>query len=287
MNPNFEHWETLAAFHATGGDRIYDLDALLGGRDSLTFVEDHAIDVATDGRGVSGLDVIHIQSHIGFDSVSMARRGARVTAVDFSPTALSRAREIAASAGVSIETIESDARDLPHSVDGRFDIAYATIGALCWIDDLDRWMEGAARSLRVGGHLVIVEMHPLICVFSEREPLVADFPYGGGTATTWSGQGSYANPDADFVTTTEEYAHSIADVTNAALDAGLRIDRLLEHDAMPFDPRGDFLELDADGLYRFRLGVGRDDQAASAMALPITYTLVATKSKADRSPLSD
>ena len=277
MNPNLEHWETLAAFHATGADRIYDLDALLGGKDSLTAVEDHAIDLASEGRGVAGMDVIHIQSHIGFDSVCLARRGARVTAVDVSPTALARAREIASAAGVEIDTIQSDARDLPHSVDGRFDIAYATIGALCWIDDLQRWMEGAARSLRIGGHLVIVEIHPLNCVFSGRDPLVADFPYGGGTEVRWSGQGSYANPDADFVTSTVEYAHSIADVVNAALDAGLSLTRLLEHDAMPFDPRGDFLELDADGQYRFRLGVGSDMTPASAANLPILYTLVAVK----------
>jgi len=277
MNPNFEHWEMLAAFHATGSDRIYDLDALIGGKDSMTAIEENALDIATNGHGVEDLDIVHIQSHIGFDSVSMARRGARVTAVDLSPTALSRAREIAALAGVAIETIQSDARDLPHSLDGRFDIAYATIGALCWIDDLDRWMASAARTLRTGGYLVIVEMHPVICVFSERAPLTADFPYGGGAAVTWSGQGSYANPAADFTTSTEEYSHSIADVMNAAIDAGLRVARLLEHDAMAFDPRGDFLYLEEDGQYRFRLGVGADGTPASAAALPIMYTLVAAK----------
>ena len=277
MEPNIEHWETLAAFHATGADRIYDLDALVAGRDSLTPFEDRALDTVTDGRGIEGLDVLHIQSHIGFDSISMARRGARVTALDFSPTALARAHEIADLVGVEISTVQSDARDLPHDLDGRFDIAYASIGALCWIDDLDRWMEGATRSLRAGGHLVIVEMHPLVCVFAERSPLVADFAYGGGVATAWSGQGSYANPEADFVTSTEEYAHSLGDVVSAAIGAGLTIRQLIEHDAMAFDPRGDFLERDEDGLYRFRLGVGADGRASSASPLPIMFTMVASK----------
>jgi SAM-dependent methyltransferase len=277
MNPNYEHWETLAAFHATGSDRIYDLDALLAGKDSLTVFEDQALDYVTGGRGIVGLDIVHIQCHIGFDSVSMTRRGAHVTAVDFSPTALERVREIAGAAGVVIETVESDARSLPHTLDGRFDIAYATIGALCWIDDLARWMASAARCLREGGHLVIVELHPLIGVFAQRDPLIADFPYGGSTAVSWSGQGSYANPEADFITTTEEYCHSIGDVTTAAIEAGLVVERLVEHDAMAFDPRGDFLVRDEDGQYRFRLGVGSDGLVASAAPLPIMFTLVAKK----------
>lgn len=34
---------------------------------------------------VSGLDVCHLQCHIGTDTLSLARAGARVTGVDFSP----------------------------------------------------------------------------------------------------------------------------------------------------------------------------------------------------------
>ena len=112
-SPNFDHWETLAAFHGTGSDRFYDVDALIAGHDSFTDLEENALALATANNGVEGLDVVHIQSHIGFDSISMARRGARVTAVDFSPTALRRANEIAALAGVSLETVQSDSRDLP------------------------------------------------------------------------------------------------------------------------------------------------------------------------------
>ena len=276
--PNLEHWETLASFHGTGADRIYDVDALVAGQDSTGDVEESALDFATRGRGVAGLDVIHIQSHIGFDSVTMARRGARVTAVDFSPTALARAQEIATLAGVSLETVEADSRELPRSLDNRFDLAYATIGVLCWIDDVDKWMACAAQTLRTGGRLVIVEIHPLMNVFASSEPLVADFAYGGAAPNQWTGSGSYANLDADFITSSEEYAHSLGEIVNAALQGGLTPLSLIEHDSLGFDPRGNMLHLDGDGRYRFRVGVGADGTSASASALPIAYTLVAEKS---------
>ncbi|HEY5437532.1 MAG TPA: class I SAM-dependent methyltransferase [Acidimicrobiales bacterium] len=276
-SPNFDHWETLAAFHGTGSDRFYDVDTLVGGKDSLTDLEENAIALATYGAGVGGLDVIHIQSHIGFDSISMARRGARVTAVDFSPTALERASEIAQLAGVALDTVQSDSRDLPHSLDDRFDIAYATVGVLCWIDNLDQWMASATRVLRDGGRLVLVEIHPFTNVFGSRDPLIADFPYRSGVPVQWSGTGSYANPNADFITSTEEYAHSLSEIVNAVHNAGLSMTTLLEHDDMAYDPHGDILDLDDDGRYRFRIGVGPDGTRASASTLPIAFTLLATK----------
>jgi ubiquinone/menaquinone biosynthesis C-methylase UbiE len=276
-SPNFDHWETLAAYHGTGSDRYYDVDALVAGHDSFTDLEENALALATSNNGVEGLDVIHIQSHIAFDSISMARRGARVTAVDFSPTALRRADEIAALVGVSIKTVESDSRDLPHSLDGRFDLAYATIGVLGWIDDLNAWMHSASRVLRAGGHLVIVEIHPLTNVFGSRDPLIADFPYGGGVPFAWRGTGSYANPNADFTTSTEEYPHSLSEIVQSVIDAGFELTRLLEHNDMAYDPHGDILDHDADGRYRFRIGVGPDGSPSSAATLPIAFTLLATK----------
>jgi 2-polyprenyl-3-methyl-5-hydroxy-6-metoxy-1,4-benzoquinol methylase len=44
---------------------------------------------------VAGLDILHIQCHIGFDTISLARRGARVTGVDLSPASLAKARALA------------------------------------------------------------------------------------------------------------------------------------------------------------------------------------------------
>src|SRR3984885_9700406 len=88
---NRAHWDALAAVH--GQDAYYDTEALIAGRDTLTPEEDDAVRASVSS--VSGLDVLHVQCHIGFDTISLARRGARVTGVDFSAASLAKAAAIA------------------------------------------------------------------------------------------------------------------------------------------------------------------------------------------------
>jgi SAM-dependent methyltransferase len=201
-----------------------------------------------------------------------------VTCADWSPTALRRAHELAEQVGVTIDTVECDARALPASLHGRFDLVYVTIGAICWIDDIDGWMRQVASTLRPGGVLVLVELHPVINMLEARVPeIIMDLPYGGGVGATWEGSGTYADPDAPVQSSTTCYAHSIGDVVTAAIEAGLRIDRLVEHEALDFDPRGDdLLTRDDDGRLRLRLGRGREEGSLGE-ALPVAFTLLATR----------
>jgi ubiquinone/menaquinone biosynthesis C-methylase UbiE len=277
---NYTHWESLAAFHGTGNDRFYDLEALISGGSLMGADEVAALDRATKGAGVSGLDVMHLQSHIGCDSITMARQGARVTSVDFSPTALARLRVLAEQCGVAVTTVQSDARDLPHGLDDSFDLVYATIGVLCWIDNLDMWMSGVARVLRPSGTLVLVELHPLLTMIDSVDPLVLDFPYHFDGGHVYRGSGSYANRGADVTWTTTQYAHSVAEVVMAATNAGLRLNYLEEHTEMSFDPRGmEEAPNEADGQYRFRIGVGAQigDEREPAHPLPVLFTFLATR----------
>ena len=48
---------------------------------------------------IRGLATVHLQCHIGTDTVSLARLGARVTGLDFSQPAIDEARRIAERAG--------------------------------------------------------------------------------------------------------------------------------------------------------------------------------------------
>ena len=71
--------------------RTYDLAGLAADPQALSAV------VAYDRPWLGdlpGLDVVHLQCHIGTDTVSLARLGARVTGVDFSPGALAVARDL-------------------------------------------------------------------------------------------------------------------------------------------------------------------------------------------------
>jgi len=280
---NLEHWERLASFHGTGSDDYYDIPALIRGDMQLGRWESAGLSLVAPDGDVTGLSIAHVQSHIGIDSVHLARRGARVTAFDFSPTALERVASIAQSCGVDVETVLADSQRLATddfaSWHGAFDVVYATIGVIYWIRDLDAWMAGAAALLRPGGRLLLIDLHPLYCMPDSVNPLVMDFPYASDGGRKYSGTGSYANRDADFSWTTDNFAWSLGETVTAAVKEGLRVVSLGEHLESATDPRGSLLGGEADGLYRWRLGSGQGEQPAEP--LPIIFTLVAQKESID------
>src|SRR4051812_17414797 len=149
---NRAHWDALASAH--GQDAYYDAEALIAGKDSLTAVETAGIREAIGA--VAGLDVLHLQCHIGFDAISLSRRGARVVGADFSPASLEKARTLAKRCEANVEFVEADATKLPTELHNRFDLVYATIGVIVWIADLRAWMRSAAAALRGGGKLLLV-----------------------------------------------------------------------------------------------------------------------------------
>ncbi len=276
---NLGHWEDLAAFHGTGNDSYYDIPALVSGEMSLRTVEADAVAIATRGLGVDGMAIAHVQSHIGVDSIHLARLGARVTAFDFSPTALERLRELAGLCGVEVRTVLADSQEIASPAfaefHGTFDVVYATIGVVSWIADLGAWMRGAAALLKPGGRLVLLELHPLVCMPETVDPLVMDFPYANTGLRHYEGTGSYANPEADLTWSIDQFGWSIGETVNTAIDAGLSIVRLIEHVESPFDPRGDILVQEEDGMFRLRIGTGAD--GAPAEPLPVLFTLVAER----------
>ena len=66
------------------------------------------VDGAAEGVAVAGLRGIHLQCHIGTDTVSLARLGARMTGLDFSAPALAQARRLATAARADVDFVESE-----------------------------------------------------------------------------------------------------------------------------------------------------------------------------------
>jgi SAM-dependent methyltransferase len=258
---NRANWDAWAAVH--GQDGYYDTAALLAGADSLTEVEQAGVAAALgDLRHRS---VLQVQCHLGFDAISMARRGARVTAVDFSPVALARAASLARDCGVSVEFVEADATALPGSLAGRFDLAYATMGILCWIADPDAWMRSVASTLRPSGRLLLIDGHPVARMFTNLDPVVIGFPYADDGPHHSDCAASYAG--ARVHTTNVQYAHGLGEVVTAALRAGLRLVRLTEHLDSPSYTGGED-QPGSDGRYRIRV---------NGYPLPMLYTLIAER----------
>lgn len=206
------------------------------------------------------------------DTLNWVRLGARATGVDFSPVAITRARELATQAGLKADFVDADAQNLPEHLAGRFDLAVATYGVLCWIGDLDAWMRSATMTLRPGGKLILVDLHPLFQTVATLDPFVADWPYGGGQPLHETVMGTYADADVRTATlTVVQYPHSLGEIVSAAAGAGLVIDSLSEHNETEVDPRG-ILQQRPDGLYDFPF---------SATKLPILYSLEATLPSTD------
>src|SRR5258706_4290521 len=140
-------------------------------------------------------------------TLSLARLGARLHGLDFSPSALAVARQLASDCGQAIEYVQSDVYGAVDVLGReRFDLVYTGIGALCWLPDVRRWAGVVSDLLRPGGRLFMREGHPMLWSLSdarEDELLVVEFPYfeiaGGtafsGTTTYVDHQGEVTSPD--------------------------------------------------------------------------------------------
>ncbi|WP_134764713.1 class I SAM-dependent methyltransferase [Nocardioides sp. 1609] len=224
---------------------------------------------------VDGLRGVHLQCHLGTDTISLARLGARMTGLDFSGAALEQARTLAAETGADVDFVESDvyaaADVLP---EGGFDLVFTGIGALCWIPSVRRWADVVARLLRPGGRLFIREGHPMLWALGDPRPdglVTVEHPYvERAEATVWDEPGTYVETDATFEhTLTHEWNHGLGQTLTAVLDAGLVVTSFEEHDSAPWDALPGYTEPTADdGELRLRDRPWR---------VPFTYTLQAVK----------
>ncbi|KNC18715.1 methyltransferase type 12 [Arthrobacter sp. RIT-PI-e] len=219
---------------------------------------------------VSGLDVCHLQCHIGTDTLSLARAGARVTGVDFSPAALASAAALAERLGLEATWVETDVLEARTAVTGDFDLVYTSIGTITWLPDLERWARQVSDLLRDGGTFYIRDGHPSLYSVDEDAPtLELRHPYfGDGGAQQWDDDSTYAGDGTVTHTRTYEWAHPLSAIVNALLGAGLELLRMDEGTILPwkFSPR--MVEV-PDG-YAW--------PEAERPLVPCTYTIIARKS---------
>lgn len=142
---------------------------------------------------IKGKKIIHLQCHIATESISLAKLGAEVTAVDYSETAIEVAKKLAKQNNVNINFICCDIYDIiKHVKQKKYDIVYVNFGALIFLKDLDRWGKIVSSLLKPNGYLYLNELHPISAVLSDYEPkFVRD--YFDKTPQIWNENGSYAD----------------------------------------------------------------------------------------------
>ena len=220
---------------------------------------------------VSGLQVCHLQCHIGTDTVSLARAGARVTGVDFSPAALASAAALATRLGLHATWVETDVLAARAAVDGDFDLVYTSIGTINWLPDLGLWARQVESLLRDGGTFYIRDGHPVLYSVDENAPsLQLRYPYFGGDGPQeWDDASTYAGDGTVAHARTYQWVHPLSAIINALLDAGLRILRVDEGTTLPWKFSSRMIEVPGGFAW----------PEAERSLLPCTYTIIARKER--------
>ncbi|HEY0535950.1 MAG TPA: class I SAM-dependent methyltransferase [Actinoplanes sp.] len=271
LDVNRANWDERAAVHAASPE--YGLDRFIADPAFLSDV------IRFDRPRLGSLDgqrVVHLQCHIGHDTLSLSRLGASsVTGLDFSAPAIDTARRFVAAADADadadVQFVQSDVYRARDVLDGDFDLVYTGVGALCWLPDVRRWARTVRSLLRPGGRLHLREGHPVLwsldydrdddlialqtTYFEQSAPMVFDDPY------------TYVTTDHQFqATVSHEWNHGIGEIVTALLEAGLTVTTLIEHQSVPWNALpGHMRELDN----------GEWQLADRPERLPHSYTLQA------------
>ena len=114
LDINRANWDDRAAAHAASPD--YFFDRFVADSKYLSEVARFDLPLLGDVRGVRG---VHLQCHIGTDTISLARLGAAMTGLDFSSASVAEARRLAALAGIPVDYVESSNDPSPWSTTTR------------------------------------------------------------------------------------------------------------------------------------------------------------------------
>ena len=229
---NRRNWDDRADVHARSG--MYGVDGFLADPNAISGVVRNDVSVLAahlPDSGVSGKSLLHLQCHIGTDTVSWARLGAiDVHGVDLSPNSLAHAARIAEADGRAITWVESDARFASAAVDRTFDLVVTSAGTIVWLPELTSWAASIHDLLQPGGLFMIRDDHPILGAMAFEPWDISDDYLSGGGSRTYEDSGTYTENSTGQVehVTNFEWRHDLGEVVGSLLAAGLRIESFVE-----------------------------------------------------------
>ncbi|MCV9997996.1 methyltransferase domain-containing protein [Pararhizobium sp. YC-54] len=268
LRTNRLNWDDRAGLHATDTTGSYRIGRVLAGGSSL-----HALEAGEIGD-IADKDIVHLQCHIGLDTLSLKHLGARsVTGLDFSPVAIAAARDFATRAGTEATFVEASVYDAVTALENRtYDIVFVTWGAIHWLPDIFKWAEVVASLLRPGGRLYLLDGHPqmyqyegagdgrLSLTYGWRTPV--DAPLLFEESHTYTGDERPLTHQRMY-----EWLHPLSDTVNALLKAGMRLDFLNEHEILTWRHYPGMIETGEDQF----------EQAPGLPRIPLSFSIGATK----------
>jgi 2-polyprenyl-3-methyl-5-hydroxy-6-metoxy-1,4-benzoquinol methylase len=224
---NLKFWNEVAPIHF----KSYDIDALHKRISHIDLIQKAEI------YPINGKDILHLQCHIGTDTLSLEIDGATVTGVDFSEESIKIAKQLRSELGLKADFIQSNILELKDRIDKQFDIVYTSQGVLAWIRDIDEWAKTIKHFLKPDGFFYIQEIHPFKYVFDdtvENKLIVKHSYFHKDKPTVWGDDGYPDYSDESYVpkNLTYEWTWTISDIINSLIRNGLQIVFFNEHDKL-------------------------------------------------------
>jgi SAM-dependent methyltransferase len=259
---NQQVWDERTRLHQTS--EYYDVPGFRAGRCTLLPIETREV------GDVTGRSLLHLQCHFGLDTLSWARRGARVTGADLSPQAIDQGRTLSWECRIPADFVCSSVEALADNLTGSFDLVFTSYGVLCWLADLDRWAAVIRHFLRPGGTFYMLELHPFADILEVEAPGTSPRPVHSYFHTrepiACPTRGSYADRSRSISQPVSyQWSHSLADVVTALLDVGLQLEFLHEFPVCPY-PRFPSMQPTGDGYWTL-----------PGPSLPLLFSLRATR----------
>ena len=268
---NLKSWDAVAHLHAQGsGAEFYRIKEFLQGECKLGPWELEEV------GDVAGKSLLHLQCHIGTDTLSWSRHGAQVTGLDFSAAAVAEAERFARLLNIEdARFVVSSVREAESALSGeQFDIVYTGRGAICWLPDLDEWAGICAQLVRPNGILYMEETHPTLDLMEVieidgKQVIQPKYDPFRTDPVSEEYEGSYADRNAKTgVQTNHCWEHGLGEILNALVNHGFEIELLNERPWAFFEPWENMFTPARNNYWKLK-----DD----FVTLPLSYTLRARK----------
>jgi SAM-dependent methyltransferase len=147
-----------------------------------------------------------------------------------------------------------------------FDIVFTSYGTIGWLPDLDKWAEIITYYLKPGGLFYLAEFHPVIWMFDD-DFIHIKYYYDNREVIVMENQPTYTDGGGNISGKEYSWNHSISEVLNALINAGLKIELFNEHMYSPYSNFANTVETEK-GKWQIKGMEGK---------IPMVYSVKAVK----------